>query len=445
MVKVNKDMYFDATEVDVASWLSYYSWTIIHEGLEAAQKVLPDSSAVEPELWSYMKNKSTDYIDMQARYSLQPVGYFGMECKECAKFGSRLSKQGKYCNLLTFPISGITYEQAVAFCDWRTKIAGENKLVFRLPTPEEWRDFAVNGLPETARKNGLRDSLNNKKCAKFNYNISCNCGNDEYQGKLNGIDRYAPERNGVFDVFGNVSEMTSIKGIAKGGNFKLHANQCHVDSVQNYAKPEIWLGFRCIAVKSSCFKLDTDAQSTTIKDVSSNANTNSNFSIFIDTRDGKTYPSVLIGNQTWLAKNLEFKPDTGQYWAYNNEDKFVAQYGYLYTWETAKNVCPSGWHLPSKEEFEKLLENVGGNESNVAYKALLPSGNSGYSVVFTGLRLRSDYGPEGVGACLWSSSEDSKRIGWGFGVGSSNQKAGIRPAFNKKYGLSVRCLKDKYE
>lgn len=442
-IKAGNDIYFDETEIDVASWLSYYSWTIIHEGFDSAQKVLPDSSAIEPELWAYIKNKSTDYINMQARYSLQPVGYFGKECKDCAKFGSRLSKQGKFCALLTFPITGITYEKAVAFCEWRTKIEGENKLVFRLPTPEEWKDFALNGLPETERKNGFRDSLNNKKCAKFNYNISCNCGNDEYQGKLNGIGLYTQEKTGAFDVFGNVSEMTSKKGIAKGGNFKLHANQCHADSVQNYTKPEIWLGFRCIAVKSSNHKENTDTQSAASKNVSSNANTSSKFSTFTDPRDGKSYPTVLIGNQTWLAANLAYKPDSGKYWSYNNEDKYVAQYGYLYSWETAKNVCPSGWHLPSKEEFERLLENVGGNESNAAYKALLPSGSSGYSIVFAGCRIGLNYGPNGLGGLFWSSSENSKRIAWGLGAGSSNQTAGIRPAFNKKDGLSVRCIKDK--
>jgi hypothetical protein len=42
--------------------------------------------------------------------------------------------------------------------------------------------------------------------------------------------------------------MTSIKGVSKGGNFGLYANQCNIDSIQNYTKPEKWLGFRCIII-----------------------------------------------------------------------------------------------------------------------------------------------------------------------------------------------------
>jgi uncharacterized protein (TIGR02145 family) len=441
-IKVTNDLYFDETEVDVASWLSYYSWIIIHEGLGAAQKVLPDSSAVEPELWAYIKNKSTDYIDMQARYSLQPVGYFGKECKECAKYGSRLSKQGKFCALLAFPITGVTYEQVKGFCEWRTRVEGNNKLVFRLPTPREWTDFALNGLSETERKNGFSDSLNNKKCAKFNYSISCNCGKDDYQGKLNGIGLYTQEKTGAFDVFGNVSEMTSVKGIAKGGNFKLHANQCHADSIQNYTKPQIWLGFRCIAVKGSDNKENTNTQSATIKNVSPDTNTGSNLNTFTDPRDGKTYPTVLIGNQTWMAANLAYKPENGKYWAYAKEQSNVDKYGYLYNWETSKNVCPTGWHLPSKEEFEALVQTIGG-DANGIYKKLVPSGSSGFSVLSAGLRFDMDFTPIDGGSAFWSSTENGKKRAWGFTVGRLEPKAYVDDGWYKNYGLSVRCIKDK--
>jgi formylglycine-generating enzyme required for sulfatase activity len=251
MVKVDTDVYFDETEINVGTWLSYYTWVLIHGGFEAAQKVLPDSNAVEPELWAYIKRKSTDYLDEQGSYTLQPIGYFGKECKECSKFGKRLFSERRYCAMLNFPITGVTYEQVKRFCEWRTKVEGNNKFVFRLPTPKEWTDFALKGLSETERKNGFRDSLNNKKCPYYNFNIKCNCEQDNYQGQLNGVGMYSPEKTGAFDVFGNVSEMTSIKGVAKGGSFKLYANQCHPDSIQHYDKPEIWLGFRSIAVKGS--------------------------------------------------------------------------------------------------------------------------------------------------------------------------------------------------
>jgi uncharacterized protein (TIGR02145 family) len=80
---------------------------------------------------------------------------------------------------------------------------------------------------------------------------------------------------------------------------------------------------------------------------------------FKDSRDGKTYKTVKIGTQTWMANNLAFKASSGCC-AYDNNKNNVAIYGYLYNWETAKNVCPTGWHLPSDEEWTTLITNTGG-------------------------------------------------------------------------------------
>ena len=81
-----------------------------------------------------------------------------------------------------------------------------------------------------------------------------------------------------------------------------------------------------------------------------------------DKRDGKTYKTVKIGTQEWMAENLAYKPSSGNYWAYDDDNSNVAKYGYLYDWETAKKVCPSGWHLPSDEEWTTLTDYLGGED-----------------------------------------------------------------------------------
>lgn len=81
---------------------------------------------------------------------------------------------------------------------------------------------------------------------------------------------------------------------------------------------------------------------------------------FTDNRDGEIYKYVKIGNQYWMSENLRFKPDSGNYWAYGNNEIDVNTHGYLYDWETANDVCPTGWHLPSNAEWTALSDNLGG-------------------------------------------------------------------------------------
>ena len=77
---------------------------------------------------------------------------------------------------------------------------------------------------------------------------------------------------------------------------------------------------------------------------------------FTDKRDGNVYRTITISGVTWMSENLKFKPKSGAF-CFDNDSNNIPGYGVLYEWETAKNSCPAGWHLPSGEDFQTLANN----------------------------------------------------------------------------------------
>lgn len=169
---------------------------------------------------------------------------------------------------------------------------------------------------------------------------------------------------------------------------------------------------------------------------------------FEDPRDGKTYKTVKIGNQTWMAENLKVRTEGS--WCYEDKESNCQNYGRLYEWKATKNACPAGWHLPSKGEFEILFKAVGGKEiagkkfkSRTGWKK---DGNGedafGFSALPAGNRnLNGDYSLEGSIAVFWSSTEGNSYNAYSmrlvYGHGQANLLIN-----SKDLGYSVRCVKD---
>lgn len=175
-------------------------------------------------------------------------------------------------------------------------------------------------------------------------------------------------------------------------------------------------------------------------------------STMTDSRDGQIYKTVKIGDQIWMAENLNFEVDSS--YCYNDSAKYCTKYGRLYSWAAANRACPDGWHLPTIDEFETLFATVG--KQSIAGKKLKSAsgwnndGNGtddfGFTALPAGIRYGKDkyYNYEGHHANFWSSikngSDSADYVNMFYGYDSVHVFV-----HDKNDGMSVRCLKGEAE
>ena len=202
------------------------------------------------------------------------------------------------------------------------------------------------------------------------------------------------------------------------------------------------------------------------------------FDSLTDERDGQTYKTVKIGEQTWMAENLNYAPDSvrnGGYTRMSCYDDYSTNcetYGRLYTWDVVMNdslcaygrqcnatndkkvgLCPDGWFLPSYKDFTILYETVGGT-ANAAYilKSVDGWDYGGNGLDLYGFSLRpagnwandsnnADFYSLGGMAYLWSSTEYNIYNVSGE-VFSYEHPEVERDSLRKFDAFSVRCIKD---
>jgi uncharacterized protein (TIGR02145 family) len=203
------------------------------------------------------------------------------------------------------------------------------------------------------------------------------------------------------------------------------------------------------------------------------------------TFDGYTYSSIVLGNgQEWMAENLRTTSyangdpipnvtDNWQWatvtigiWAhYNNDSQYENPYGKLYNWYAVadpRNICPTGWHVPTDEEWNSLIgyldpsfdpdsytqsNTAGGKMKSIGTQYWQSPNNaatneSGFSGLPGGIRdFEGTFGSFSESGYWWSSTELSALSAADRALASSSGDV-YRYNYNKEFGFSVRCLRD---
>jgi len=189
--------------------------------------------------------------------------------------------------------------------------------------------------------------------------------------------------------------------------------------------------------------------------------------------DGNVYKTVTIGTQTWMAENLRVTkyndrtpiPEvtdsiawdaltTGAYCNQNNNNDNTLIFGRLYNWYAVNTglLCPAGWHIPSQDEWEVLVDYLGG-QSDAGGKLKEISYNhwsnpntgatneSGFTALPGGSRYLSEYDFDGRTGVWWSTDERLSIYG-DVCLINAISGAAYYEFWDKESGLSVRCVKD---
>ncbi len=240
------------------------------------------------------------------------------------------------------------------------------------------------------------------------------------------------------------------------------------------------------STKSSSSSAKSSSSVTLATPCKTKTEDNCEYGELVDDRDGQAYKTVKIGDQWWMAENLNYaylqrtsELDSSSF-CYNDSVEYCDKYGRLYTWAAAmdsagtwstngkdcgydvecsptypvRGVCPSGWHLPSNDEWNNLFKAVGG--SFIAGAKLKStsgcndngdeSGNGtddfGFSALPAGYgNVPGGFTYEGYDANIWGSTENGDFNSYGMHVYCNYDNAGM--GFNGRfYVFSVRCLKD---
>jgi formylglycine-generating enzyme required for sulfatase activity len=227
-IQINDTLFADETEISNFSWQEFELWTASIYG-----KNSPEHIAVLPDTLSW-RDKIT--------YNEPYVGFY--------------YRHPAYRN---YPVVGISYEQAKAYCTWRTarvknflsirKDFKNQNFEYKLPTKTEWELIAESSSVFLNHNGKSEKGLCQLNCL-IPFDTLKTYDSSNPSDVTAPVDAYQKNRLGLYNMLGNVAEMVAEKGICKGGSWKNDIEECRVGKSQEYTKPYAWLGFRCICIKT---------------------------------------------------------------------------------------------------------------------------------------------------------------------------------------------------
>jgi uncharacterized protein (TIGR02145 family) len=176
-----------------------------------------------------------------------------------------------------------------------------------------------------------------------------------------------------------------------------------------------------------------------------------------DVRDGKIYQTVKIGNQCWMAEDLNYGTEISSNMVQRDNcvpEKYTVHSSLFtvhsfYQWDEIMNygisladqgLCPPGWHVPSEADWNTLFAEYTNN--GFAGSPLKYSGFSGFNALLNGaLYLNEKWDYSGFATFFWSSTAHSSLKAWSHGMNDPDPSVSAYPAFRTN-AFSVRCLKD---
>ncbi|MBF0433391.1 MAG: SUMF1/EgtB/PvdO family nonheme iron enzyme [Fibrobacteria bacterium] len=177
--------------------------------------------------------------------------------------------------------------------------------------------------------------------------------------------------------------------------------------------------------------------------------------VFTDARDGQIYKKVTIGEDIWMAENLNYKPAGGDSWCPGGNEKNCETYGRLYDYATVAeqhhgnglDVCPSGWRLPATKEWDALITEAGGAAAGATRLKSVVFGDGstddfGFNWLPAGMQMPAGtYMFAGERGYLWMNKGDEGTV-MGYSVQKGEAKVIPFDSNYYAFGFGVRCVQD---